>query len=154
MGRIVKTAKTKVSIGAVADDEPTLAKYEADTTYIPIDGLTNIGGYGGTRQLITSDHVGSGKTKKAKGSINYGSMNLAADYQPSDPGQLAVEAAVEADDAYNIKVERPIGKGKVRIDYFPAFVMSNANELGGSNDAQKLQITLELDDKPLTKMPA
>ncbi|WP_019998771.1 hypothetical protein [Aureimonas ureilytica] len=154
MGRIVKTAKAKVSIGVVADDEPTLAKYKADTAYILIDGLTNIGAYGASRQLITSDHVNSGVTKKAKGSTNYGSMNIAADYQPNDPGQIAVEAAVESDDRFNIKVERPIGKGKWRVDYFPAYVMSNSNELGGSNDAQKLQITLELDDKPVTEMPA
>ena len=153
MGRIIKTAKTKVSIGAVSDDEMTLAKFKADTTYKPIDGITNVGGFGGSRQLITSDHVNSGKTKKAKGTINYGSMALTADRQPNDEGQLAAIAAVEPDDAYNIKVEVPIGKGKTEVYYFPAYVMTNQRDFGGANDTQKLQLTLELDDAPLLDPP-
>ncbi|WP_279483408.1 hypothetical protein [Aureimonas sp. SK2] len=154
MGRIIKTAKTKVSIGAIADDTFTLASAKADATYKAIDGLTNIGGYGGTRQLITSDHVNSGQTKKAKGSINYGSMALTCDRQPEDVGQLAAIEAVESHERFNIKVEIPIGKGKVQIDYFPAYVMSNQKDFGGANDTQKLQLTLELDDKPVTETPA
>jgi hypothetical protein len=153
MGRIIKTAKTKVSIGAVSDDEPTLAKFKADTTYKPIDGLTNVGSFGGSRQLITSEHVNSGKTKKAKGTINYGSMPITADRQPADPGQLAAIEAVEADDPFNIKVEVPIGKGKWEIYYFPAYVMSKSRDFGGANDTQKLQITLELDDAALLDPP-
>ncbi len=154
MGRIIKTAKTKVYIGGVSEDAMTLAKFKADATYKEIDGITNVGSFGGSRQLITSDHVNSGQTKKAKGTINYGSMPLTADRQPSDPGQLAAIEAVEADDAFNIKVETPIGRGKIETYYFPAYVMSNTRDFGGSNDTQKLQLTLELDDRPLLDPPA
>ncbi|WP_062206793.1 hypothetical protein [Aureimonas sp. AU12] len=154
MSRIYKTGKTKVAIGKASEDVVTLATFEADTTYVEFDGITNIGGFGDTASLITSDHVNSGRTKKAVGTRNAGSMTLACDRQPNDPGQLAGIAAADTDDRYNIRVTIPVGKGKFEVDYLTCYVLSRNKDFGGSNDAQKITFNLELDEAPISKPAA
>lgn len=149
MGRIYKTGKTQVAIGAASDDVVTLAKFQADTTYKDIDGITNISEFGDAGQLITSDHVNSGRTKKAIGTRNSGSMTLTCDRQPNDVGQLAAIAAADTDDRYNVRVTTPIGRGKFEVDYLTCYVLSRRKGYGGANDKQTLTLAFELDEAPV-----
>lgn len=144
-------ARSRVSIGS-ATTTYTEAALAADT-YTLIGGVRSIGGFGDTRQVITVDEVSDGRTRKAKGTANAGTMELLCSLLREDVGQIAMNAAAESLDAFNIKIELP-GPGGVFYDtYLSALVMSNNTGLGGPNDTQTVTFSLEIDEQPIAVDP-
>jgi hypothetical protein len=141
----------KVFIGAAkqfADTDFVLADFTGGTpTWTEVKGTTNIGGFGDESQLISSEHVGSARTRKTKGTRNAGQMALVCDLDYADPGQIALLAAEKTRDSYAFKVvlnDAPAG-GTPSERYFTAFVMSAREEFGGPNQAMQMNATLEID---------
>lgn len=156
MSRLFTTAGTKVSIGAmmaytgvdfVAADFTT-----GSPAWTRILGTTNIGGAGDTAELVTSNQIDTGnpdvsRTRKAKGSRNAGTMEIVADLDYADPGQLALVAAEKTSQTYAFKVEfndAPEG-GTPSIRYFVALVMSAREQWDEANSVMKLNTTMEID---------
>lgn len=144
-------ARARVSIGSITGDY-TQAALAADT-YVRIGGVRSIGGFGDTAQVITVDEVEDGRTRKAKGTRNAGTMELLCSYLVDDEGQIAMDEAAEGDDAMNIRVELPRPGGTFAVHYISALVMSNNLGLGGPNDTQTKTFTLEVDEKPIVVEP-
>jgi hypothetical protein len=151
MGILLVTAKSKLSIGAakafgntdfVASDFTT-----GSPTWALVGGTTNLGAAGDTSNLITSDQIGSGRTRKAKGTRNAGSMQVICDIDIADAGQLALIAAEKTRDSYAFKLEfddAPSG-GTPSTRYFTAFIMSTSEQYDEANSVMKLNATLEID---------
>lgn len=151
MSILMKTAKTKIFIGEVKAFSGTdfvASDFTTGTpTWTEIKGTTNLGGAGDEAQLITSDQVGSGRTRKIKGTRNAGSMQLVCDIDTTDPGQIALIAAEKSDDSFAFKIEfndAPSG-GTPGARYFTAFVMSAREQYEEANSVMKLNATLEID---------
>lgn len=159
MSRLFATAGTKVSIGPAKDfngtdftagDFPSAG--EGAIAWTRILGTTNIGGAGDAAELITSNHIDTGnpdyaRTRKIKGARNAGTMELVADLDYADPGQLALVAAEKVNGTYAFKVEfndAPAG-GTPSIRYFVALVMSAGEQWDEANSVMKLNATLEID---------
>ena len=151
MSILLATAHTKLHIGAVlAADGSDMAAADFTTALAAateISGTTNLGSTGDTAQLITSDQIGSGRTRKAKGTRNAGSMQLVCDIDMSDPGQIALIAAENTSNSYAFKLEfndAPAG-GTPSQRLFTAFVMSASEQYDEANSVMKLNSALEID---------
>ena len=154
MASLVTTAGSKIYIGPamafsgtdlVAGDFPSSG--EGAITWTEIKGHTDLGSAGDTSELVTSNQIGIRRTRKAKGSRNAGSKTIVMDFDPADPGQIALLAAEKTDDSYAFRMvfaDAPAG-GTPSERFFIAFVMSHEEQLGEANNAVKISATLELD---------
>lgn len=149
MSKLFATAGSKLYIGQAKAFDGTdfvTADYSAQV-WTEVKGTTDLGGLGDTANLITSEQVGAGRTRKAKGTRNAGSMQVNADLDYSDAGQLAVLAAERTRDSYAFRLvmnDAPSG-GTPSERLFVAFVMNTTEQLGGPNTVMQLQSTLEID---------
>ncbi len=149
MSHLFATAGAKLFIGGVKAFNGTDFT-EADfngTSWVEIGGTTNLGTVGDTAELITSNHISENRTRKAKGTRNSGAMQVIADLDYADAGQIAVIAAEKKSTTYAFKLQfndAPEG-GTPSARYFVAMVMSAAEQLDEANNTMKLNATLELD---------
>lgn len=152
MSHLFATAGSKLYIGGTL---PGFAYSTADLTtssfegqdWTEIGGTTNLGGAGDTSELITSNQVGVARTRKLKGVRNAGSMQVVADIDYADPGQLALIAAEKERDAYAFRLvfnDAPPG-GTPSERLFFALVMSALEEWNEANSVMSLNATLEID---------
>lgn len=140
-------ARSRVSVGGATDTYTEVAL--AADTYVVIGGVRNIGAFGDTFQVITVDEVNDGRTRKAKGTANAGTMELMCSKRLDDVGQIAMDAAAESQDAFNFKIELAQGDGTFEVSYISALVMSKSVGLGGPNDTQTKTYSLELNEAPI-----
>jgi hypothetical protein len=149
MSKLFATAGSKLYIGAAkafAGTDLVAADFNAEA-WTEIKGTTDLGSLGDSAQLITSDQVGSGRTRKLKGTRNAGSMQVVTDLDYSDAGQLALVAAEKSKDSFAFRLvfnDAPTG-GTPSERLFIAYVLSAAEQHGGANTVQQLQSTLEID---------
>lgn len=151
MARLFATAGTKLYIGAAKSFNGTDFTETDFTTGSPtwteVKGTTDLGSSGDSAQLISSEHVGSSRTRKIKGTRNAGSMTVVCDLDLSDAGQLALVAAEKTNDSYAFRLEfddAPDG-GTPSYRYFVAYVLSASENLGGANSVKQLNAQLEID---------
>lgn len=151
MSHLFATAGAKLFIGppkAFLDVDFTEADFTAGSpAYLEIGGLTNLGTLGDTSELLTSNQISVSRTRKFKGSKNGGSMQVVADLDYADGGQLALIAASMDDATYSFKLvfnDAPAG-GTPSVRYFTSLVMSAAEQLNEANNVMALNSTLEID---------
>lgn len=149
MSRLFATAGTKLFIGdAMAfDGDDLVASDFTGASWTEVKGTTNLGAAGDTSELITSNQIGSARTRKLKGTRNAGSMTVVCDLDYADPGQLALVAAEKAKETYAFKIQfndAPEG-GTPSERYFVALVMSASEEMNEANSVMSLNATLEID---------
>ena len=151
MSRLYSTAGSKIYIGPVkastGEDMVATDFTTGSPVWTEIKGTTDLGTFGDTAELITSNQIAVARTRKAKGTRNAGSAQIVADLDYADPGQLALIAAERTKDAYAFKMvlaDGPAG-GTPSARYFVALVMSTAEAYSEANSAMKLNATLEID---------
>jgi hypothetical protein len=151
MSNLFATAGAKLHIGAVKTFSGTdfvASDFTGGSpTWTEIQGATNLGAAGDTSALITSEHIGSSRTRKMKGTRNAGSMQVICDLDYADAGQLAAIAAEKTRDTYAFRLtfnDAPSG-GTPSYRYFTALVMSAGEQWDEANNTMKLNITLEID---------
>jgi hypothetical protein len=141
MGILVTTAGSKLHIGsapmAFTGTDKVLASFSG-VDWIEIKGHT---------ELVSSNQIGISRTRKAKGTRNAGAKTIIMDFDPADPGQIALLAAEKESYSYPFRIilnDAPAG-GTPSERYFIAFVMSHEEQLGEANNAVKLVVVLEID---------
>jgi hypothetical protein len=152
MSNLFTTAGTKLDIGsAVLSASGPGGDYVASDysgqSFTEIGGTTNLGTVGDTAELVTSNQIGSNRTRKLKGTRNAGAMQVVCDLDPGDPGQIALIAAEKSRGRYAFRVtfnDAPDG-GTPSYRYFRALVMSATEQYDEANSVMKLNATLELD---------
>jgi hypothetical protein len=144
-------AFTKAFIGpakAFLGTDFTLTDFTTGSpVWAEIKGLTDLGAVGDSAELISSNQLGVGRTRKAKGVRNAGSMAIICDQDLTDSGQLALVAAEKTRNSYMFKIElddEPSG-GTPSLRYFVAFVMSATEGFNDASQTVKLNATLEVD---------
>ncbi|MBX4870579.1 hypothetical protein HJA85_27030 [Rhizobium bangladeshense] len=108
MPQLYPVAGAKIYIGpainAVPDDADIDATDFASISFTEIKGWQTMGAIGDAATLISEDVISSGRTLKAKGTRNAGSMQNNFIILPSDPGQIAMIAAESTDFNYPFKI--------------------------------------------------
>lgn len=151
MSLLLTTADSKLFIGS-AKAFGNADFVEGDFTdqsaaWVEINGLTNLGSAGDTSGLATSDQIGRSRTRKGKTVRNAGSMQVVADIDPADAGQLALIAAEKSKQTFAFKLEFPDAPegGTPSTRLFVALVMSVSEQWDEASSVMKLNTTLEID---------
>jgi len=113
--------------------------------WLEIKKWTQMGAYGDAAQLISTDLIGEGRTKKQKGTKNAGSMANTFATDVSDTGQQKLLTAAGSYDNYAFKVElndKITTVNSTRLFY--GLVMSAQQAGGGANTVQTLNATVEI----------
>lgn len=151
MSHLFSTAGSKIYIGAAKAFNGTDLVAADFTTGSPvwteIGGVTDLGTMGDKAELITSNQLAVARTRKAKGVRNAGSTQIIADFDPADPGQLALLAAEKTKETYAFKMvlaDSPVG-GTPSARYFVALVMDVTETFSEANNVMKQTSILEID---------
>jgi hypothetical protein len=108
MPQLYPVAGAKIYIGpavnSVPDDADVDATDFASVTWTEIKGWQTMGAIGDAATLISEDIISQGRTLKAKGTRNAGSMQNNFIILPTDPGQIALIAAEATDFNYPFKL--------------------------------------------------
>lgn len=162
MAQLYPVAGAKFFIGAAVNSVPDDADIDAadfsSVTWTEVKGWQNMGAVGDAATLISEDIISSGRTLKAKGTRNAGSMQNNFIVQSADPGQIALIAAEATDFNYPFKIEfddaPPTGTApKGTIKYFYGIVMTAQENGGGANTARLLQGNVEINSPVITVAP-
>lgn len=117
--------------------------YEA-LTYTSVGEISDMGAFGATYELVTFNDIGTRKTRKFKGTVNYGSMQLTLGRDPSDAGQtVLIDGAdgAEIDTVHSFKVTLQDGS----VQYFQGKIMSYETQVGAANNIVSANTAVELD---------
>lgn len=128
-------------------DDVTEADFAA-VVWIEVGKWTSMGPFGDSAQLITTDLIGEGRTKKMKGTKNAGSMANVFAIDNTDPGQIKMLEASETLNNYAFQVELNDADGLTgsenSLRQFYGLVMSAQEAGGGANTVQTVNATVEI----------
>jgi hypothetical protein len=133
------TAGTTLAISAAAPATEDAAGYNA-LTWTLIGEITDLGEFGPTANLITHNPIADKITRKLKGAVNYGSMNLTMARDTTDAGQVLLRAAQAANNAYSFRVTFQNGAKS----YFKGLVLSTSTQAGSVDSITGLTSNVEL----------
>jgi hypothetical protein len=123
-------------------------------TWQEVGKWTSMGPYGDSAQLITTDLIGEGRTKKMKGTRNAGSMANVFAVDMTDDGQILMIEASETLNNYAFKVELNDSDGGVGATnshrLFYGLVMQSQEAGGGANTVQTMNATVEINSNIVT----
>lgn len=159
MAQLFPVAGAKIFIGpavtTVPDDADLDATDFASVTWTEVKGWQTMGAIGDNATLISEDIISSGRTLKAKGTRNAGSMQNSFIVLPNDVGQLALLAAENSPYNFPFKIEfddtPPTGSDpSPTTKFFYGIVMSSQEQGGGANTARRLNGTVEINSAVIT----
>lgn len=154
--QLYPVAGAQIYIGAavtsVPDDDTISASSFTSVTWIEIKGWQTMGAIGDSATLISEDVISQGRTLKAKGTKNAGSMQNNFLIVPSDPGQIALITAANTPYNFPFKIEfddaPPTGSAPTPSKkLFYGIVMSSQEAGGGANTARVISGTVEINSK-------
>ena len=126
-------------------------------TWLEVAKWTSMGPYGDSAQLISTDLIGEGRTKKMKGTRNAGSMANTFATDATDEGQIKMIEASKTLDNYAFQIELNDSDGGVGATnskrQFYGLVMSAQEAGGGANTVQTMNATVEINSNIVVVAP-
>ena len=140
------TSGAKFYIGSsVAPGTLNQAGYEADSSYVLVGEIEDLGELGDEASAVTFAAIGDGRIRKAKGARDAGTMELVIGADPLDTGQDALRDAEETIFNYNFKVEIPDAPDATYSNgfrYFRGLVMSQREAYGTNDNIMRMNVTI------------
>lgn len=122
----------------------------AALTFIPIGCISSLGSFGKTYNAATIDCLVDGATHTLKGTLSRGTLEVTVALDDTSAAFTALETAVadKSTGLYHFKIVLPnkqASAGKDAVRYFSGRVMSNVENVTGSNDVvtQTISISIE-----------
>ncbi len=110
MSTLVAVAGSKIYIGRrVALKTAVEVSDFAGATWTEITGLATLGALGNTQNWVTQSFIDQAFDVQVKGTRSGGTMENVFSYDPNDPGQDLLRAAIEECSNYEFKVEAGVG---------------------------------------------
>jgi hypothetical protein len=122
--------------GPNSDRETSLVNYQADS-YIEVGEIEDLGEFGDESERITFTALSDGRVRKFKGPRDAGEMTLVVGDDPTDEGQVALEAAEAQSLDYNFKVvlnDKLTLGGSDSQHFFIAKVFSKRRNVGNASN--------------------
>ncbi|OAI26959.1 hypothetical protein A1351_14040 [Methylosinus sp. R-45379] len=147
-------AKSKFSIGTTTAATDA-ASFAADT-FTAIDEIESFGAFGDQAETIKYTVLGDDRVKKLQGAKDAGSFDLTCIYLASDAGQAAAQAAFDAGNVYNVKVElgdaltSGAGPHHGTTFYMRAVVTEAQIDAGNSKEPAKIKFKFEVTSAVVT----
>lgn len=153
---ITTATGTKFYIGpSVLDTVDTTSEFTG-LTYVEVGLVETLGEVGDESSAVTFAALGDGRTRKAKGARDAGTMAVTVAHDPLDDGQLAMIAAEGTSLNYAIKMElpdKPNATGTPTIQYFRGLVMSKRLNVGGNDNVIRRTFNLGVNSE-IYEVPA
>lgn len=106
MSQLFAVADSKIFIGSVVAPKGEVTEADfASQVWTEIDGWTAVGTLGDTQEVITQAFINQKRVRKAKGTLDAGTMENTFAPIPSDPGQIEFKNAVKSCRPYAFKIE-------------------------------------------------
>lgn len=155
MAEIITASGARIYIGnaAVTSAVDTLAEFEATSSWIEIGLVESLGEYGDESSTVTFAALGDGRVRKAKGARDAGVLALTVAHDPTDVGQVAIEAAEGTNNNYPFKVVLPDGPTPAysdTIQYFRGLVMSKRLNVGTNDNVVRKTFNIGLNSEVYT----
>ena len=155
MAAMHSIAGEKFYIGTASISDKDADFTESDfsgVSWIEVTGWTQLGAFGDSRTVVTSDQIGNARTKKAGGTLNAGSMENTFDRNPADSGQKKLAEAMAAGTNYPFRVVDPLrsGQSTAAEALFIGIVTSSSRSGGGPNDPDRISATVEVNSNIVT----
>ena len=115
-------------------------------TYVPIAEITDLGSLGKTYTITKFSPLGSRSVVKRRGSFDNGTMTVKGGYSPTDPGQQAVQTALNSDTSTSVKMVTQSGT----TYYFTAQMGSFVIGTGTVDQITDVTIAFDLDNTIIT----
>lgn len=128
-----------------------LAGYQA-LSFTNVGEISDMAAFGAQYELVTFNDIGSRTTRKYKGTVNYGSMQLTLGRDPADAGQaILIEGAdgTEIDTTHSFKATLQDGE----IQYFQGKIMGYDTQVGAANNIVSSNCPVELESTILRDTP-
>ena len=142
------TASSKFYIGTTKACA-TAADFASDA-WTEVTDVADFGEAGDTFEEIKVNSVGDPRTRKLKGTVDGGDRTITVNRNISDPGQLAMLAAVPVRANYNFKVANSDGS----VDYVAGPVMESQTKLGGPNNVVQITFKVAISSDTVTVLAA
>lgn len=154
----VNTASgAKLFIGSAnANRESVLADYEADS-YVEVGEIEDLGEFGDESERINFTALSDGRTRKFKGPRDAGEMTLVVGDDPTDEGQVALEAAEAQPLDYNFKVvlnDKLTVGGDNSNHYFIGKVFSKRRNVGNASNVVRRNFVIGLNSQITSTDPS
>jgi hypothetical protein len=137
MADIFTATGTKIFIGpSVTNATDTTAEFAA-LSWTEVGLVESLGEYGDQSSSVTFAVIGDGRTRKAKGARDAGSVTITVAHDTTDAGQAALIAAEATYNNFAFKVVLPNRlnvTGTDEIQYFRGLVMSKRLNVGGNDN--------------------
>lgn len=141
-----------VAISASLPATYNAAGYAATAmVYTAVGEVENHGSHGVKRNISTFVAVSDGVLKKLPGVKNYGTKSMVLGNLPSDGGQDIIEAAVESQNRYSVKITYPLRTNEAtnEVHYLDVIVASREWQDGAADDVRKINVDLEICRAPV-----
>lgn len=158
MSKLFAVAGERFFIGTAPIEEPdgdAIADDFDDVEWIEVKAWVQMGAIGDTAALVTSDRINEGRTKKAKGTRNAGTMENVFDSAPGDLGQLKLIEAERSPHNYPLRIvhnDAPaVGAAPAPSEsLFIGLIMTTALQGGGANDPKRISANTEINSNIVT----
>ncbi len=114
--------------------------------------VISVGEFGREYTTVRVMNLKDGATRKFKGSVDQGTIQLDLLFDGDDPGQEILERAGEhATATYAFHIQLPETNGTAEEFYFEGFVASLKRIVGGPDDALMMRANIELDHRSIVE---
>lgn len=155
-GDIFTASGTKFSIGPSAGTASSVSEYAALTPYTLVGLIETFGEVGDESSAVTFAAIGDGRTRKAKGARDAGTMTLTVGDDALDAGQLALIAAEGSNVNFAFKMvlpDRSTVSGTDTTLYFRGLVMSKRLNVGGNDNVVRRTFSIGINSQ-IYEVPA
>jgi hypothetical protein len=148
-GDITTSSGAKLYIGAAVTTaaSDTLAEFIAMTSWVEVGLVESLSAFGDKANVVTFAAINDARMRKQKGVKDAGDLSVSVAWDPTDTGQIALDAAAAATSAYAFMVRMPNGS---TFKYFRAYVVSNPVNVGGNDNVIKTEYQLAIDSEIFT----
>lgn len=155
MSDLFAVAGSKIFIGGVKNSQTSdLIATDFDSeVWVEIDGWEQMGGIGDASAEISTNLINRGRVTKQKGTKDAGTMENRFAILRTDPGQIALRAAVDPQDNYAFRIlfdDQPSGGTSGTQKFFIGLAMSEAEVGGEANTVQMLSVPIGINSNIVT----
>lgn len=145
-GDIFTATGAKFFIGpSVTSATDTASEFGALSGWTEVGLVETIGEYGDESSAVSFNAIGDGRTRKAKGARDAGTLAVTCAHDAEDDGQQALVAAEASYSNFAFKVVLPnrlTATGTDEINYFRGLVMSKRRNVGGNDNVVRVTFNI------------
>jgi hypothetical protein len=154
---VVTASGTQVFIGAAVQqiEADTLIEFQAMSNWTLNGEVESVGEFGDQANDVTFASLGDARVRHAKGARDAGTMALVCGHDPTDVGQIAVDAAEQTKSNFAWRVilpDAPTGTFQNTVYYFRGLVASRRKNIGSNDNIVRVNFNVLVNSEIFTDL--